>query len=68
MAKMTLLEMTQDILSDMDSDEVNSIATTSESLQIAQIIKTAYYNIIDGRDFPFLYEMFRMWRGQNSVL
>ena len=61
MAKMTLLEMTQDILSDMDSDEVNSIATTSESLQIAQIIKTAYYNIIDGKDYPFLYEMFRMF-------
>jgi len=60
MAKMTLLEMTQDILSDMDSDEVNSINTTPESLQVAQIIKTSYYNIIDGTDYPFLYELFRM--------
>ena len=61
MAKMTLLEMTQDILSDMDSDAVNSINTTAESLQVAQIIKTSYYSIIDGKDYPFLYEMFRMF-------
>lgn len=60
MAKMTLLEMTQDILSDMDSDEVNSINDSVESLQVAQIIKTTYYNIIDGRDYDFLYEMFQL--------
>lgn len=57
---MTLLEMTQDILSDMDSDEVNSINDSVESLQVAQIIKTTYYNIIDGRDYDFLYEMFQL--------
>ena len=60
MAKMTLLQMTQDILSDMDSDEVNSINTTQESTQVANLIKTTYYNIIDGRDYAFLYELFRM--------
>ena len=60
MAKMTLLEMTQNILSDMDSDEVNSISDTQESLQVATIIKTTYYNIIDGKDFPFLYELFQL--------
>jgi len=60
MAKMTLLEIVQDIMSDMDSDEVNSINTTPESLQVAQIIKTSYYNIVDGTDYPFLYELFRM--------
>jgi hypothetical protein len=49
MAKMTLLEMTQDILSDMDSDEVNSINDSVESLQVAQIIKTTYFNIVNGR-------------------
>jgi len=60
MAKMTLLEMTQDILSDMDSDEVNSINDSVESLQVAQIIKSTYYNIIDGRDYDFLYELFQL--------
>jgi len=60
MAKMTLLEMVQDIMSDMDSDEINSINDSVESLQVAQIIKTTYYNIIDGKDFPFLYELFQL--------
>ena len=52
---MTLLEIVQDILSDMDSDEVNSINDSVESLQVAQIVKTAYYNIVDGKDYPWLY-------------
>ena len=60
MAKMTLLEMVQDIMSDMDSDDVNSINDTVEALQVAQIIKSTYYNIIDGKDFPFLYETFQL--------
>ena len=60
MAKMNLLAMTQDILSDMDSDEVNSITESVEALQVAQIIKTTYYNIIDGKDYAFLYELFQM--------
>jgi hypothetical protein len=66
MAKMTLLEMTQDILSDMDSDEVNSINDSVESLQVAQIIKSTYYNIIDGRDYDFLYELFQLEASGNS--
>lgn len=57
---MTLLEMTQNILSDMDSDEVNSISDSTEALQVAEVIKTTYYNIIDGRDFPWLKELFQM--------
>jgi len=50
MPKMTVLEMVQDILSDMDSDEVNSISDTVESMQVAQVIKTTFYEIIDGVD------------------
>lgn len=50
MPKLTVLEMTQDILSDMDSDEVNDINDTTESLQVAQILKTTYYEILDQRD------------------
>lgn len=41
--KMTLLEMTQNILSAMDGDEVNSIGDTVESEQVALEIKNAYY-------------------------
>ena len=57
---MTLLEIVQDIMSDMDSDNVNSINDSVEALQVAQIIKTTYYNIIDGKDYAFLYELFQM--------
>ena len=64
---MTLLEMVQDIMSDMDSDEINSINDTVEALQVAQIIKTTYYNIIDGKDFPFLYELFRLNASTNNL-
>ena len=60
MAKMTLLEMVQDILSDMDSDEVNSINDSTESLQVAQSIKSTYYNIVDGKDYPFFKELFQL--------
>ena len=55
MAKLTLLQMTQDIMSDMDSDDINSINDSVEALQVAQIIKTTYYNIIDGKNYAFLY-------------
>lgn len=57
---MTLLEIVQDILSDMDSDEVNSINDSTESLQVAQLVKSTYYTIIDGRDFPWMKEMFQL--------
>lgn len=57
---MSLLDIVQDIMSDMDADEVNSIMDTQESLQVAQIVKSTYYNIIDGRDYPFLYELFQV--------
>lgn len=50
MPKMTVLEMTQDILNDMVSDEVNSINDTLESLAIAQVLKTTYFDVIDQRD------------------
>jgi len=44
--KYTLLEMVQDILSDMDSDLVNSIDDTPEAQQVAQIIRTTYNDLI----------------------
>lgn len=43
--KRTLLDMTQDILSSMSSDEVNSVSDTTESLQVATIIKQKYFDI-----------------------
>lgn len=54
MAQMTLLDMTQNILSAMESDSINSLGDTVESLQVAEIIKETYFDIISNRDWPFL--------------
>ena len=58
--KMTLLELTQDILNSMDSDEVNTISETVESDQVAQIVKTTYFELISRRDWPHLKELFQL--------
>ncbi len=39
----TLLDMVQEILSDMDSDEVESIDDTVEAEQVVSILKSTYY-------------------------
>lgn len=55
--KRTLLDMTQQILSDMNSDQVNGVADTEESLKVANTIKTVYYEILGQRDWPWLFEI-----------
>jgi len=52
--RLTLLELTQDILSDMDSDSVNSIFDTIESEQVAQIVKSTFFSMIATRNWPHL--------------
>lgn len=64
---MTYLEIVSDILSDMDSDSVTSIFDTVESTQVADIVRTTYFNIIDGRDWPNLYQMFRLTETSAST-
>jgi len=57
MSKMTLLEIVSDCLNDMDSDEVNSISDTIESQQVAQIVKTSYFEMIGNRNWPHLKKL-----------
>lgn len=54
MAKMTLIEMVQDIMSDMNDDDVNSISDTIESLQVAQIVKSTYFEMMANKNWPHL--------------
>lgn len=44
--------MVQNILSDMDSEEVNSISDSNEAEQIVQVIKATYFNLIASRFIP----------------
>lgn len=50
--KLTLLDLTQNILSSLNSDEVNSYSDTTESRQVAEIIRTAYFNIVTRAQLP----------------
>lgn len=52
--KKTLLELTQDILNDLDGDQVNSINDTTESLQVATIVRASYESLINSRNWPHL--------------
>ncbi len=58
--KPTLLEYVQIILSKMDSDEVNSIADTTEARQVADIVRTAYFNIVSRANLPEHYDTFSL--------
>lgn len=57
MAKLTVLEMTQNILSSMDSDNVNSISDTVESQQVVDILKETYFELIARRDWKFMRDI-----------
>ena len=59
MPKLTLLTMTQRILNDMDSDQVNSISDTTESSQVASIVETIYYDLIANKSIPEHRELFQ---------
>ena len=48
--KYTLLEIVQNVLSSMDSDEINSISDTVESQQVTTIVQNVYDDIISRGD------------------
>lgn len=52
--------MVQNILSDMDSEEVNSISDTNEAAQIAQVLKNSYFNLIATRFIPELAQIIKL--------
>jgi hypothetical protein len=52
--KMTLLEIVQSILNDLDSDFANSIDDSEEAFQIASLVKDCYREFISNRNWPHL--------------
>ena len=63
--KYTLLELTQNILSSMDSDEINSISDTVESQQVVTIIKNVYDDIISRGDLNSNKTLFNLSASQD---
>ena len=47
--------MVQNILSALDSDPVDSIDETVEAVQVAELVKEAYFELISQRDWPFSF-------------
>lgn len=60
MAKQTLLQITQEVLSSLDGDEVNSISDTTESDQVATLVLRAYQDLIANTKVPELEEPFQL--------
>jgi len=54
MAKKTLLQLVQNVLNAMDSDPVNSISDTVESLQVAEFVREAFEDLMSQREWSFL--------------
>lgn len=66
MARMTLLDIVSEILSDMTSDPVNSISDTFESQQVAKIVKRTYFNLLNERVWPHTGQLFRLTSSGDS--
>lgn len=58
--KMTLLQIVQSILSDMDSEDVNSISDSVEATDIASIVRDTFYNITSTRNIPEHEELIKL--------
>lgn len=66
--KRTLLDMVREILSDMDSDEVNSIDDTIEAQQVASTIRSCYNEMISNRNWPHLQKLIQLEHSGNPLL
>ena len=65
--KKSLIEIVQEILSDLDSQEVNSISDTLEAEQIARIVESVYYSIINARMIPEHKELIKLTSLSDST-
>ena len=67
MARMTLLEMTKNILSALDEDDVENIDDTPSSAQVVETIKEIYYQIVQNDNVPELKKLHQLDVGTAPV-
>lgn len=65
---MTLLDFVQNILSALESDEVNSIGDTVEALQVAEEVRTAYYDLLSMYGWPSQEKMLSLHASNDPDL
>jgi hypothetical protein len=65
--KLTVLDLTQLILSSLNSDEVNSIGDTAEAMQVANCIKTSYLNMQGRYDLPEHNQLIQLQPSTNAT-
>ena len=66
--KKTLLEIVQSILNDMDSDAVNSIDDTVESVQVADIVRSCFYEMVSNRNWASHKKLIPLENVSNVLL
>lgn len=59
-SQQTLLQMTQEILQSMQSDQVTSITDTAESTAVATCIQRTYWDLFGLEDLPEHYTLFKL--------
>lgn len=64
--KRNLLAIVQDILSDMDSEEVNSISDSVEAEQVARIVRSTYESFVATLDIPEHRELIKLEAASDS--
>lgn len=67
MSTTTLLDVVQETLSDMDSDQVNSINDTFESEQVVSICKAVYRDMTSNRNWPFFRRAVQFLPSNNTA-
>jgi len=50
--KRSLLDIVQNILFALDSDPVNTISDTVEAMQVAEVVRDTYFEMVDNRYWP----------------
>lgn len=65
--KLPLLDIVNDVLSDMTSDPVNSISDTFESQQVAKLVRSTFIDLHNERVWPHTGSLFKLTASADST-